>query len=690
MTPNINNGDLEGSETFLTIPAIDINESTFVSSAVPSPSHDEEVVSDNANVIRRGSLGTKRPTPSPNGSSEPARQSAPSTNNVNPTKEQPPQTVPSPNSITNNYSSSNYSDSDNSVPPAALVDTTKYQPLDAWETPVDMLVAIDPMFSTIDESTGRPIRELYPWQIETLVFLAMGGTFNHKTPLKFNLCAANGSGKDAFVIAPLAVWLIITQIRHRVIVTSASFDQLSGQTETEIRRVVDLVNNWATLHAGGPILSYKQFQVVCNTTRSEIKMFAKDDPGRVEGYHPFSDYPGAGMCVIVNEAKSVAEGIQDAMKRFTGFSRWINISSPAKTSGPFYRSCMASKEWDGVTGYDPDKAYFRRVTAWECPHIGRKTIEEAKIELGETSSLFRSIYLAEFTSIDEAVMISKDAIDRCIADPPPHVLADIVTCGIDLALGGDETSLRLVLGNKVGDKYDFRDKDAVSSARKIVDKLDTWRNIYGLSPDNTYGDGGGLGKAVLDIIRDKGWDINRVYNQSPARQKNNFGNIGAEMWFRFKRLVEQRLFILDKDDAQLLAQLSSRYHRESDTNNKVYLESKQEARAKGHGSPDRADALVLAVSPRLDIQEFVDAATIARASTPARRLHMLGGPIHANQGRGMSIDELEEFRFNRAMRLNNPDNVEKRMNSNRSYGSLSALLSKMQGNNKSGQSNRRV
>jgi len=41
-------------------------------------------------------------------------------------------------------------------------------------------------------------------------------------------------------------------------------------------------------------------------------------------------------------------------------------------------------------------------------------------------------------------------------------------------------------------------------------------------------------------------------------------------------------------------QLCSRYYKQSNTNKRLILESKREAKANGHGSPDRADATVLA------------------------------------------------------------------------------------------------
>src|SRR6185436_20668309 len=52
----------------------------------------------------------------------------------------------------------------------------------------------------------------------------------------------------------------------------------------------------------------------------------------------------------------------------------------------------------------------------------------------------------------------------------------------------------------------------------------------------------------------------------------------------------------DKEEKKLYEQLAFRHYKKNETSGKITLESKEEARANGHVSPDRADALVLALS----------------------------------------------------------------------------------------------
>ncbi len=84
------------------------------------------------------------------------------------------------------------------------------------DTPADLLLA------------HRPDLKLYKWQAETLFQLAGYTDINDldlpktrptdKTPLYYNLVAANGSGKDQVVISSFAVWFCLSKVRSRCVI----------------------------------------------------------------------------------------------------------------------------------------------------------------------------------------------------------------------------------------------------------------------------------------------------------------------------------------------------------------------------------------------------------------------------------------------------------------------------------------
>jgi hypothetical protein len=463
---------------------------------------------------------------------------------------------------------------------------TDYKPM-SFSNPLEMYIFFSDMFQS-----GERIP--HKWQVEVNLFLAQKHT--QAAPCRFYLRAANSSGKDAYVIAPFAVWFALCKIRSRVIITSSSYAQLEGQTESYIRSLCFMINTKLVEMGGNEAFVVRKNHIICTLTGSEIKLFATDDAGKAEGYHPFPDWPNSEMAIIANEAKSIKEEIFTALRRCLGYSYWIEISSPGQMSGHFYRLCRQAKQW-GIAEYEPNEPYTRKVTSYDClgtpehPHISIGDIEQAKKELGEHSAAFRSIYLAEFTSLDDAVIITRESLEKCLDRKAHHITLGIgKRCGVDLAAGGDECTAYVFDGNKFYDKFCFYEKDTTIT----VDALIAFFSRMDLQAENIFADDGGVGHSIIDQLHRKGWPVNRVINQSRALNTAQYGNRGAELWFKFKRLIEECMIILPKDDPKLIDQLSSRYYKQSESLGKIVLESKKEARGNGHGSPDRGDAVVLA------------------------------------------------------------------------------------------------
>lgn len=435
-----------------------------------------------------------------------------------------------------------------------------------------------------DESINNSSVTLHPWQVETSEQLCSAKpTSQH--PYKFVLCACNGSGKDAYVIAPFVIWFAITKKRSLTIITSSSGVQLTAQTENYIKRLAEKVNAY---FGGQQIFKIRQRFIKCNLTGSEIRLFATDEAGKAEGYHPIE--PNAEMCIIVNEAKSVSKEIFGALKRCTGFNYWLNISTPGEPHGDFYK---AFTNWP----------FKRHVSTFDCPHLSASEREEERIELGEHSALYRSKHLALFTSLGGSVIISAELYDRLAANPCSRKFTDWpLRIGGDLAAGGDECVLTGIRGNAIEKRVAFREKDTMVSADVIEFHLTNTFKVK-KEHEHLYFDDGGVGRGIIDNLRRRGWNIRRILNQSPAIRKQEFGNRGAESWFRAKRILEENLFIID-DDEKFKTQITNRYYKQQSTQGRITLESKKDAKAHGRPSPDRADSFLLALTG-LTIDDFL-------------------------------------------------------------------------------------
>jgi hypothetical protein len=447
----------------------------------------------------------------------------------------------------------------------------KYEALN-FDDPTDLLYFYDPVFNS-----GRV--HLHDWQIDVSEdFVILLPTAQY--PYKLALCAANGSGKDAFVVAPFVIWFALTKIRSLSVITSASGVQLTAQTENYIRSLAEKVNDFH----GQPMFKINRRFIKCLLTGSEIRLFATDEAGKAEGYHPLD--PDAEMAIIVNEAKNVGEDIIGALRRCTGYNYWLYVSTPGEPRGSFYKACS-----DGIA--KQSRWHFRRITAYDCPHLSLDEIESDKRDLGEHSALFRSMRLAQFTAVGGTVVVKQDVVNKWTTNPPARQFTHWpMRIGIDYSAGRDETVIVCWHGNKRIAQICFYEEDTTITADRLEKILaNDWK--IPKSHNFIFADDGNVGHSITDMLRRKGWNITRIVNQWPARNKREFGNLGAELWYRFNRFIEEGFIILPTDDEKFMTQLTTRKY--SSTNmSRIYLQSKKDAKLEGLSSPDRADATVLA------------------------------------------------------------------------------------------------
>lgn len=444
--------------------------------------------------------------------------------------------------------------------------------------------ASDLLFVYDDHLTAGAYK-LHDWQIKLHMDMAAAkGTANN--PHKFCLVAANGSGKDAIIAAPFAVWFALCKIQSRVIITSSSGTQLTSQTEPAIRNLCEKIN---ALH-GEEIFRIRQRYIKCRLSGSEIRMFATDEAGKAEGYHPI--IPGAEMAILVNEGKSVSEEIHGALRRCTGYNYWLEYSSPGEPTGFFYKAFTSWK-------------HSLRVTSMDCPHLSEAEREQDKIDLGEHSALYRSKHLALFTSLSGQVIITQELLDRLLLAPPHYDLsAWSDRIGIDIAAGGDENCIIRTHGNKVRNEIAWREKDTTATADRIDLELTAMK--IPKDHEHIYADDGGIGHAVIDMLIRKGWSIKRIMNQWPAIVKKNYGNRGAENWYRVNRILEEMMFDVSGLSDKARNQLVTRRYKQQLTGARIFLEAKKEAIAHGRPSPDRADAFILSLTG-LTVDDFLSA-----------------------------------------------------------------------------------
>ena len=145
----------------------------------------------------------------------------------------------------------------------------------------------------------------------------------------------------------------------------------------------------------------------------------------------------------------------------------------------------------------------------------------------------------------------------------------------------------------------------------VVHPLTVWRNLdlmqltgavkadYDSTPPSKRPieiivDSNGFGAGVLDRLRELGLPARGLNVSERAMAKATYLNMRAELWFKAKQWLEGMDVSLPRDDALYAELAAPRYHFTS--SGKIQVESKEAMKKRGVRSPDRADALCLALA----------------------------------------------------------------------------------------------
>ena len=439
-----------------------------------------------------------------------------------------------------------------------------------FANPYEMMLVIDPDIAS-DRITP------YDWQINFHREVGEAKA-SDKNPWHYAVVAGNGAGKDSFIISWLTMWFVVSKVRSKVILTSGSVNQVNTQTEPYIRDIAKKVNVFLSRKTGtsGPFIKVQKHYIRSLFSGSEIRMFATDEPLKAEGHHP--SVPGAEMLILVNEAKAVKEEIFEALHRCTGYSHWLEISSPGRPTGHFYKSVQRNKHI--VVDYTM------------CPHISEEQRLRDAEEKGVGSSFYRSCYLGLFTTHSEESVVDVAAIEHCRGNPPAHRLKGKFYIGGDIAGGKDKNTLVIFEGNKYLTCYSWREKNMALTPGQFVSRLIKYPGAEAAFDYNA------IGQPIVDMIRadpriaDLGITIIGERNQAKPRDGRLFGNRGAEIWVKGSRMISKAEIICDFKHTDLVNQLITReFSRIDDA--KMYLKKKTHHNGT---SPDEADSFMLALS----------------------------------------------------------------------------------------------
>ena len=403
--------------------------------------------------------------------------------------------------------------------------------------------------------------ELYDWQLECDLAIDKGAQYDR---IKVALTAPNGSGKTQRIVAVSALRWLNRFPKGRVIITSADAKQLDAQLMPAIAEHKHKFPSWEFIS-----------RMVRHPAGGFILAFTTDEPSRAEGHHATKDSP---LLIIVDEAKSVEPEIFTAFDRCS-FNVLLYISSPGIKLGRFYDAFSAHREQFLLT---------MQVGLADCPHISKERIQDVIDTYGEHAEFTRSTLYGEFMNqdMDQLMVFDFQAVQAAITNPPHARISRHEYAGFcDFAAGRDENVLAIRSGNKLLELVAWRDKNTVGAVGRFIMEF----RRYNLRAEQIWGDNGGIGHSMCDMLGDAGWAINRFDFGAPSGRDDVFVSRGAEIWVTLARRVTKGEVVLINDPT-LISQLTTRRFM-YDARGRIKLESKEEMAARGLKSPDRADAM---------------------------------------------------------------------------------------------------
>lgn len=422
-------------------------------------------------------------------------------------------------------------------------------------------------------------------------------------PIQIARSSGHGIGKSA-AVGMLTQWLMSCWPDTRGLFTATTGAQLRTRTWPEIHKwnSRSLTGHWFEVGTGGlymkSVLRPESWRIDGATCRPE-------NSEAFQGLHN-----AAGVTLYVcDEASGVPNEIMQAIEGSLtdGQPIWLLFGNPTRSSGYFA------------------DVFGKRSSEWLTAHIDSRTaripnkqrIEQQIKAWGEDSDYIRVRVRGLFPRQSSWQFIASDRVAAARGATPRSLPTDPLIGGLDVARSGENES---VLAWRLG--YDassipwtyWRIPDLMKLADAVAYRVEELRSA-GIVVSKLFIDATGLGAGVYDRLVQMGYGdvVVAVSSGESALLDQRYRNLGVEMWDRLKDAIQAGLTI--PDDDTLSEQLTKREYG-IDEKGRLFLESKDDLRARGEDSPDRADALALTYAKHVaPVGPVVQLARRARAKT---------------------------------------------------------------------------
>ena len=405
--------------------------------------------------------------------------------------------------------------------------------------------------------------------------------------------SGHGIGKSALE-SWLIIWYMLTRPDPKIPCTAPTKHQLYDILWAEVAK---WLNNAPTLK-NELIWTYNKLYLRGRGETWFAVPRTASKPDALQGFH--ADH----VFYIIDEASGVSDSVfEPALGALsTEGAKLLMCGNPTQLSGFFYESHHKNRDLYQTFG----------VSSADSPRVDPSYVQMIIDMFGEDSDVFRVRVAGEFPKSLSDSFIPLDWVEKNSVKEPLEFRPERIDIGVDVArFGEDETIICPVFDLKAQQRFEvLRHNDTMRVTGALVQKIKSYLLKYPEAKINVKVDCDGLGVGVYDRLdeltrQDKELANIELYEMHfggrGGRLKGDdpvdFANATGLMWGSIREGLRYGTLTL-YDDVEQTKQIATRRYSLNSAG-QIVLERKEELTKRKLSSPDRADALALALyTPR--------------------------------------------------------------------------------------------
>lgn len=402
-------------------------------------------------------------------------------------------------------------------------------------------------------------------------------------PVYFATVSGHEIGKSVLV-AWLTHFILDTRPFSKITLTAVTDEQLRTKTWAEVNKWNKLAmsGHWyeCSTSRGNMSLVNKQY----SDWRADARTCREEKSESFAGQHS----PTATSAYIFDEASGIGSKVFEVREGglTSGEPMVFDFGNGTRNSGAFYNECQGKLRNRYIT---------RSIDSRTVAITNKDKIAKDAEDYGEDSDFFRVRWMGMFPERGFTQFIATADVDAAQAREPIEDHLSPLVLGVDVARFGDDDS---VIWPRRGRNARFPVQ--VMKGFDTVEVLETIIAVYqhyaglGVAPAMIFVDEGNTGGAVIDLLRRAGYPVTAVSFGSNPLDKITYRFKNGEIWGRMRQSIREGLVLPERTSKygdRIHDELTQREYGFMKNTDRIMLEPKEDAKARGLSSEDMGDAL---------------------------------------------------------------------------------------------------